>query len=232
MQSRLDVTAVEATASVAEALDVCIEQGRDRLPVYEETLDTIVGIVELPDLVRAQRDGGSRTVADIAEQALHIPETKDVDELLVEMREDHRHMAIVVDEFGTTQGLVTLEDVIEEIVGDILEKAERSPIEILDERSALVRGDVNVHELNETLGVAIPEGRTFETIAGFVFDRLGRLPDEGDTVEHEGVRIAVERMGNTRIRLLRVTKPDNSSPAAGPRSTSSDGADHRYSGAV
>ncbi|NHN48185.1 HlyC/CorC family transporter [Halostella sp. JP-L12] len=209
MRSRLDVTAVEAEASVAEAIDVCVDEGHDRLPVYEGTLDSVVGVVELPDLIRAHRDGTAATAGEIAEPALHVPETKDVDELLVEMREDRRRVAIVIDEFGTTQGIVTLADIVEEIVGEMLEEAERPAIEMIDDRTARVRGDVNVHEINEELDVSIPEGEEFETIAGFVYGRLGRVPDEGDAVEHEGVRIEVERMDNARVRTLRVTKPES-----------------------
>jgi putative hemolysin len=209
MQSRLDVVAVEADAPVADAIDVCIEEGRDRLPVYEGTLDTVVGIVELPDLVRARRDDGGTTAGDVATDALAVPESKDVDELLVEMRADHRNMAIVVDEFGATQGLVTLEDIIEELVGEILEEAERPTLERVDDRTLRVSGGVGVHELNESLPVTIPEGEAFETAAGFVFDSLGRIPAEGETVEHEGVRLAVERMDGPRIVTLLVTVPED-----------------------
>ncbi|MEF8758048.1 MAG: hemolysin family protein [Halobacteriales archaeon] len=209
MKSRLDITAIEADASVAEAIDVCIDEGRDRLPVYKGTLDDVVGIVELPDLVAAQRDGSPTDLVDVAESALLVPETKDVDELLIELREDRRDMAVVVDEFGTTQGLVTLEDILEEIVGDILEEAERPAIEALDERTVRVRGDVNVHELNEALDVTVPEGEAFETVAGFVYDRLGRIPEEGDGVEYGDVTIEVERMDRTRIRYLEVTKSES-----------------------
>jgi CBS domain containing-hemolysin-like protein len=222
MQSRLDVTAIQADASVAEAIDVCIDEGRDRLPVYKGTLDDVVGIVDLPDLVAARRDGTSTDLAEVAEPPLFVPETKDVDELLIEMREDRRDMAIVVDEFGTTQGLVTLQDMVEEIVGDILEEAERPAIEQLDDRTVRVRGDVNVHELNEALDVTIPEGESFETVAGFVYDRLGRIPEEGDDVEYRGVTMEVERMDRTRIRTLRVTKTPAYTPD-GPDGPHEDG---------
>jgi len=154
----------------------------------------------------------------VADPALLVPETKDVDELLMEMREDRLDMAVVVDEFGTTQGIVTLQDIVEEIVGDILEEAERPAIEHLDGRSVRVRGDVNVHELNEAFDVTIPEGESFETVAGFVYDRLGRIPDEGDAVEYGRVRIEVEGMDKTRIRSLLVTKPSAHAPEEPGRS--------------
>ncbi|WP_161973196.1 hemolysin family protein [Halostella litorea] len=207
MRSRLDVTAVEADATVDEAIDVCVDEGHDRIPVYRDTLDTVVGTVDLPTLVRARRDGDATAVGDVASPALQVPETKDIDELLAEMRAAGHDMAIVVDEFGATQGLVTLDDVIEEIVGEVLAGAERPAIEPLGDRRARVRGTVNVHELNETLGVELPEKPEYETVAGFVIDRLGRLPEAGEVVEHEGVRVEVERMDRTRVRSLLVTAP-------------------------
>jgi len=209
MRSRLDVVGVEASASVTEAIDVCVTEGRTRLPVYEGTLDSVVGIVDLAALVRAQRDDSPRTVGPVASEALHIPESKDVDELLVEMREDHHDMAIVVDEFGATQGIVTVADVVEEIVGEMVAETERPSIERIDDRRIRVRGDLNVHELNDALDVAVPEGESFETVAGFVYDRLGHVPAEGDAVTHEGVTVTVTEMERSRIRALEVeTTPD------------------------
>ncbi len=214
MQSRLDVVAVEAEASATEAIDACLDSGRDRLPVYEGTLDTVVGVVALADLVAAERGTGSdgsaasSTGGDLAGPVPQIPETKDVDELLVEMREGRHRVAIVVDEFGTTQGLVTLDDVLEELVGEILEEAEQPAIRLLDDRTARVRADVNVHELNEALDASLPEGEVFETVAGLVIDHLGRIPEEGDVVEHDDLRLVVERMDDARVRVLRVTRAD------------------------
>lgn len=212
MRSRLDMTAVEATETVSDAIDRCLSEGRNRLPVYRETLDDIVGIVELSALVAAERttaDGrNSPTVGEVAEPALLVPESKDVDELLIEMRDEHRQMAVVVDEFGTTQGLVTVEDMVEEIVGEMLETTEQPAIEHLDDGRARIRGDVNVHEVNEALDVTIPEGEEFETIAGFVFDQLGEIPEEGTTVNYEGIRVEVEEMDGRRIRLVTVMTPD------------------------
>lgn len=210
MQSRLDTVAIDATASVTAAIDACLEADRDRLPVFRETLDDVIGIVELTDLVRAFRVDPEQPVDVAATPVLHVPETKDIDELLVEMRDDRRRMAIVVDEFGTTQGLVTLDDILEEIVGELLQGTDRPGIETIDDDKVRVRGTVNIHELNETLGVTIPEGEEFETIAGFVYAHLGRVPEEGETLRHEDIRITVERMDRIRIRSLLITLPSGS----------------------
>jgi CBS domain containing-hemolysin-like protein len=130
------------------------------------------------------------------------------------MQDNRLQMVIVIDEFGTTEGIITLEDMVEEIVGDILEGDEPEPIEFLDENVAFVQGEVNIDEVNEMLDIDLPEGEEFETLAGFVFNRAGRLVEEGEEIEFDGVRIRIERVDNTRIIKARVTvlqKPDKPS---------------------
>jgi putative hemolysin len=114
-------------------------------------------------------------------------------------------MVIVIDEFGTTEGLITLEDMVEEIVGDILEGDEEQAIEFVGDDTALIRGEVNIDEVNEALDVNLPEGEEFETLAGFIFNRAGRLVEEGETIEYDGIRIRVEEVDTTRIKQARVT---------------------------
>jgi putative hemolysin len=113
-------------------------------------------------------------------------------------------MVIVIDEFGTTEGLVTIEDLVEEIVGEILEGGEEEPIEFVDDSTALVKGEVNIDVANEQLGIDLPEGEEFETIAGFVFNRAGRLVQEGETISYNGLDIRVEEVENTRITWARI----------------------------
>ena len=136
---------------------------------------------------------------------LHVPESKNADELLAEMQDNRLQMVIVIDEFGTTEGIITLEDMVEEIVGDILEGDEPEPIEFIEENVAYVQGEVNIDEVNEMLDIDLPEGEEFETLAGFVFNRAGRLVEEGEEIEFDGVRIRIERVDNTRIMKARVT---------------------------
>jgi len=124
------------------------------------------------------------------------------------MQDNRLQMVTVIDEFGTTEGIITLEDMVEEIVGEILEGDEEAPVEFLEENVAVVQGEVNIDEVNEILGIDLPEGEEFETLAGFVFNRAGRLVEEGEEIEFDGVRIRIERVDNTRIMSARVTVLD------------------------
>ncbi|WP_409338660.1 hemolysin family protein [Halalkalicoccus ordinarius] len=207
MTPRLDMTAVSAETSIDEAIETSIQSGHERLPVYEGNLDNVIGIITIQDLIRESRYG-ERTVplSDLTTPTLHVPESKNVDELLAEMREDRLNMVIVIDEFGTTEGLVTMEDLVEEVVGEILEGGEEEPIEHLDENTVRVRGEVNIHEVNEVLEIELPEGEEFETIAGFIFNRAGRLVEEGESIAYDGVEITVEHVENTRIMRARVER--------------------------
>ncbi|MEF8900698.1 MAG: hemolysin family protein [Halovenus sp.] len=207
MTPRLDMTAVSKDASVDEAIETCVRSEHERLPVYDGELDNVIGVVHISDLVRERTYGEDDDVelADIIDPTLHVPESKNVDELLTQMREERLNMVIVIDEFGTTEGLVTMEDLVEEIVGEILEGDEKEPIEFVDDDTAVVRGEVNIDEVNERLDVELPEGEEFETIAGFIFNRVGRLVEAGETVEYEGLDIRVEQVENTRILKARIT---------------------------
>ena len=210
MTPRLDMNAVSTDASVDEAIQKCVQSGHSRIPVYDGSLDNVLGIVHISDLVRDYSYGESDGVeiGDLIEETLHVPESKNVDELLAEMREQRLHMVVVIDEFGTTEGLVTMEDITEEIVGEILQAGEEEPIEFLGDREAIVKGELNIDEVNEALGIDLPEGEEFETIAGFIFNRAGRLVEEGERIDYNGIEIHVERVENTRIMKARVTRTE------------------------
>ena len=212
MTPRLDVTGITVDAAIEEAIETCVQSGHARLPIYEGSLDNVIGIVHLRDLVRDRdygENGDDLNLADLIEPILHVPESKNVDELFAEMRNERMRMVIVIDEFGTTEGIVTMEDLTEEIVGEILEGGEDEPIAYVEENTVIVRGELNIDEVNEALGIALPEGEEFETIAGFVFNRAGRLVEEGEELTYENVRITVEQVENTRITKARVTRfPD------------------------
>ncbi|WP_181687018.1 hemolysin family protein [Halorhabdus salina] len=211
MTPRLDMDAISVDDSVDEAIEKCIHGGHARLPVYEGSLDNVIGVVNIRDLVRDSQYGGRDDVAleDLIEPTLHVPESKNVDDLLAEMRAERLHLVIVIDEFGTTEGLVTMEDLTEEIVGEILEGEEEHPIEFIDDDTALVKGEVNIEEVNEALGLDLPEGEEFETIAGFIFNRAGRLVEEGETIQFDGVDIRVQQVENTRIKKARISVPED-----------------------
>ena len=208
MTPRLDMDAVSEDANLDEAIETCVQSGHTRLPVYSGSLDNVIGIVSLGDLIRERHYGEASSVDldDLIEPTLHVPESKNADELLTEMQENRLHMVIVIDEFGTTEGLITMEDMLEEIVGEILDVEEEEPVEFVTEDTVLVRGEVNIDEVNEVLEIDLPEGEEFETIAGFIFNRAGRLVEEGEELTYDGIRIRVEQVDNTRIMKARITR--------------------------
>jgi len=216
MTPRLDMDAVPVEGGVEEAIEECVRSGHSRLPVYEGSLDNVIGIVNLGDLIRERHYGEADDLSlrGLIEPTLHVPESKNADELLAEMQSERLHMVLVIDEFGTTEGLITMEDMIEEIVGEILDIEEEQPIEFVDDHTAMVRGEVNIDEVNEALEIDLPEGEEFETIAGFIFNRAGRLVEEGETITYDGVEIRVEKVDNTRIMKARVNVPPEPSGAA------------------
>jgi putative hemolysin len=168
----------------------------------------VVGTVDIHSLIKTQQNGvlGETLLSDLElmDSPEHVPESKPVDELLEDMQTMRIQMAVVVDEFGTTEGLVTIEDLTEEIVGEILEGPENAPITRLDEKTALIRGDVDIVEVNETLGLELPDGEEFETIAGLLFNQAGRLVEQGETFNCGGVQLYVETVDQTRIILVRI----------------------------
>ena len=202
MVPRLDMVSVSADASLEEVLEVCVENDVTRVPVYKDNLDNIIGIVDIRDIVPALET--DTTPEDIVEPTLHVPETKEIDDLLQELQEERIQLAIVIDEFGSTKGLVTVEDIVEEIVGEIFETEEEEPIERMDDHTIIVKGEVNVDEVNDELGIELPEEGEFETVAGFIYNRMGRLVEEGESVRHDNVTLTVEETENTRILRVRV----------------------------
>jgi CBS domain containing-hemolysin-like protein len=209
MVPRVDMVTVTGSASLAEAIDICAAEHVTRVPVYGENRDDIRGIVDLRDAVRARGTDG--TLADALTEPRFVPDSKPIDELLSEMQREGIRMAIVVDEFGSVDGLVTLEDVIEEVVGEILDHGETDPIRVDDDGTALVRGWATIPAVNEALGLSLPTGSDFGTIAGLLQTRTGGLPGEGDRIEIGPVAITVLDATETRIRRVRIerTEPDD-----------------------
>ncbi|WP_255150081.1 hemolysin family protein [Halorarius halobius] len=206
MTPRLDMEAVPTDATVQEAIEQCIQSGHARLPAYEGSLDNVVGVFDIRELEDADADAfADLEVADVVNQTLHVPESKNVDDLLSEMRENRLHMVIVIDEFGATEGLITMEDMTEEIVGEILVGDEDPPVEVIDDDTVRVDGAVNIEQVNEALDIVLPEGEEFETISGFIFNRAGRLVEEGEEFTYENVTLRAEQVENTRIQKVRVS---------------------------
>ena len=204
MTPRTDVVAVPVDARLEDAKDLMLDEGHLRLPVYEGSLDTVVGILLARDLWRADRRGGT-DLRRIARPPSYAPAGKPVDDLIREMRHRRAKMVIVLDEFGGTAGLATLEDLIEEIVGEIQDEHEEDePVAFQETGGGAVRiwGGVSVREVNERLGIGLPEEQ-FDTVGGCVFGSLNRVPKTGDEVEVPGGRLEVMRMRGRRIEYLR-----------------------------
>ncbi len=209
MVPRVGTIAVPASASLSEVIDTCADEHVTRMPVYGENRDDIRGIVDLRDAVRAQRAG--TPLSEILEPPRFVPDSKPIDELLAEMQADGLRMVIVVDEFGSVDGLATLEDVVEEVVGEIFDRGETEPVRIVDESTAIVHGWATIPYVNESLGLSLPVEAEFETIAGLLQAQTGSLPMEGDRIEVGSTTITVLDATNTRIRRVRIerSEPDD-----------------------
>ena len=208
MLPRIDIVAVEDTAPLDEILRVILAEGHSRIPVYHESVDHVVGVVYVKDLLSHLKAGRHSVPAkEIMRPAFFVPEGKRLDELFREMRRKKIHMAIVVDEYGGTAGMVTIENILEEIVGPILDEydVEEKLVEIVNDRVAFVDGRMNIEEVNELLGLTLPPGEV-DTIGGFVYTLLGHVPTQGETVTYDGLEICVERLEGQRIEKVRITK--------------------------
>jgi magnesium and cobalt exporter, CNNM family len=226
MVPRTDMVAVESYARISDVIDIVLASGFSRIPVYSQGIDDIVGTVFLKDLMREERDGhGEREVSSVMREARFTPESKRVSELMREMQAGKFHMAIVVDEFGGTAGLVTLEDLIEELVGEIIDEydVEEVPPEKFDDGTLVVNARMPVDEVNELLADSdLPEGEDWDTVGGLLYSVLGHVPSEGETAEVGRHRLIAERVQGRRIVRVRIlTLP---SPNGGESRRGSDSA--------
>ena len=217
MVPRPDIVAVDRTTSVSDTVELAIQRGFTRLPVYGEGADDVVGVTNVKDAVRTERAGrGDEEVGEIMQPAYFVPETKAVSDLLAEMQAGSVHIAIVVDEYGGTAGLVTLEDLLEELVGEIYDEfdTDTHPLQKLPGGQVLVDASFNVGDLNEELDLDLPEDG-WDSLGGLVFSMLGRVPVQGDIVEVDGVRMRVQRVDGRRVARVRLTLPTGESVKRG-----------------
>ena len=208
MTPRVDIMAVEDTETVRHTLERVRGTGYSRLPVYHDDLDSIVGIVHYKDLIPAVLEGNiDEPVIDYAFVPMFVPESKDVFPLLSEMQTNRQQMAIVVDEYGGTDGLITVEDIVEEIVGEIIDEtdAEDSLVVSTGEGSWVVDGRLPVEDAIE-VGLPVVESDQYETIAGWLMSVLDAVPHIGDEFTFDGFRFKVQSMRRRRIQKLRVEK--------------------------
>lgn len=206
MTPRTEMVAVEKSTSLADLKRLIQADGHSRIPVYEQTIDTILGVLYVKDLLSVD-DRPGFDCTRLMRAALFIPETKNVRALLADFRTKKVHIAIVLDEYGGTAGLVTIEDIIEELIGDIAdehETEEPQPIRRIDDDTIEVDARMRVDELNEELGITLPEDEDYETIGGFVFSALGKIPSVGEKCDHDNVEISVIAAEARRVNRLRL----------------------------
>ena len=223
MVPRIDIVALDATSSVTELVRTVIDAGVSRIPIYENTIDNVIGVVYAKDVLRYWgQSGDGLSLTQIARSPHFIPETKRVDELLQEFRKKRVHMAIVVDEYGGVAGLVSLEDLMEEIVGEIEDEFDigEPQIETISPAEVIMDAAVSIDDLNEALSLDI-QGEDFDTVGGFIFDRLGKIPVPGDEIREDGFLVSVLTTTGRRIRKVKISKantPDRQEMGESPSS--------------
>lgn len=217
MVPRIYITALEVSIPLPQAVDALLQSGHSRVPVYEETVDNIIGLVYAKDLLRAWSEGGASTsLRSLLRPAYFIPEAKKVDVLLEEMQAERVQMAIVVDEYGGIAGLVTMEDIVEEIVGEIRDEYDQSeelPYVQVGEGEYLFQGRIDLKDFNELMDCKLPMDEA-ETLGGFIYSTMGRVPSSGDGLSVEGVLLTVEQVSGRRIRKVRARKIEETETAA------------------
>lgn len=211
MTHRTDVCAVPADADIAELRDMAVEEGYSRIPVYEETMDHIIGVAYIKDLLPFVGESvpKKRRAGDFVRETIFVPESQPASRLFRDMTEQHLQMAIVVDEYGGTAGIITMEDLLESIVGSIQDEYddEEEEIKILDDNVFTVDGTINAEEVEELLQLELPEG-DYDTLGGFLIELLGEIPEDDSTPETEygGFKFSVTEVQDQRICRVRITR--------------------------
>jgi CBS domain containing-hemolysin-like protein len=207
MVPRIDVLALDVNTSREQAVDAVRHSGHSRFPVYEEAIDDIIGLLYAKDLLEKE-DEQPRPIRDLLRPAYFVPEAKKVDELLREMQARGVHMAVVVDEYGGMAGLVTLEDIVEEIVGEIrdeYDEKEELPFQKIDADEYLFQGRIDLDDFNELLGAHLTK-EIADTLGGFLYGEIGGVPVGGEEVTIDGWKLTVEQVSGRRIRLVRALR--------------------------
>jgi len=209
MVPRIDIVAVESNTSLDEARSIIIEAGHSRIPVYDGSLDQVVGLLYAKDLLNINAaESKSKALKSMLRPALFVPETKRVLDLLHELRNLKVHLAIIIDEYGGTAGLVTIEDIMEEIVGEILDEydaAEEAPYETVGPDEFVFDARINLDDFNRVMESQLPD-EIADTLAGFIYGDLGKVPDAGEVVTAGGLKLEVVSVVDRRIRKVRVTR--------------------------
>jgi putative hemolysin len=206
MVPRIDMVTLEANMTVGQAVDLALQVGLSRIPVYETTIDNIIGVLYTKDLLLHLRQGREDAkLRDIVRPAYFVPETKKLDDLLHELQSQRVHMAIVIDEYGSVAGLVTIEDLVEEIIGDIQDEYDKEELlfERTGEREYIIDAKISISDLNELLGTRI-EAEDYETLGGLVYTQLDKIPVVGDVVHYQNLTITVLATKGRRVTKVKV----------------------------
>lgn len=212
MVPRIDMIMAEGSQSTEEVLGLISKHGHSRIPVYDESVDRILGVVHVKQLVQnGNHDDGEQPIRGVVHDVLFVPETKKIDELLREFQEKKTHLAIVVDEYGGTSGMVTIEDVLEEIVGEIEDEWDREEklVEHLPNGSFRVAAKIDLDDLNEELNIQLPAENS-DTLGGFIYELAGRVPSQGESVEYQNLRFLIDRVHRQRIVRVRIQPHEES----------------------
>ncbi len=209
MTHRTDIYAIEINQNLYEILDEIDDYKYSRIPVYEETIDDIKGILFLKDVLKLVSTQKEIKIKDIIREAYFVPESKPIDEIFRELQNNKEQMAIVVDEYGGTAGLLTMEDILEELVGNIFDEYDDEEIEYkkLDDSTYLIEGSISLYELKKILEIDIPEG-DYETLSGYLVEKLGRLPEEDEhpIIEDEQLTYKIEEVEDRRVKWVKVCR--------------------------
>lgn len=204
---RITVFALEMEKTLEEVWDEIVEQGFSRIPIYDKTIDKIIGILHTKELLKydRQKDGKVR-LKELTKKAFFIPTTKTLVEVLEDFKRKRTHIAIIVDEYGGTEGIVTIEDVIEEIVGEIQDEFDQEDevIQQIGEKVYDIRSDISIEEVNDEFEIDIPLSEEYDTISGYIQDELGKVAEEGDQVRGTNFILKVMEVDNKRIEKIRV----------------------------
>ena len=209
MTPRTDMYAIDINKNLREMLDEIDEFKYIRIPVYNESIDDIEGILFVKDILKPLKDNEEIDIRKIMREPYFVPESKDIDELFKEMQQNKVQMAIVIDEYGGTAGLITMEDIIEELVGNIFDEYDEEELDIkkIDENTYIVNGMITSYELKKIFDVELPEG-DYETLSGYLLDKLGRIPEEDEhpVIEDENLTYRVEEIEDRRIKYVKVCR--------------------------
>ena len=212
MTPRTDMYAIDINDNIKEILDEVDKFKYSRIPVYDESIDDIQGILFVKDILKPLKDGEDINVKQIMREPYFVPESKDIDELFKEMQQNKVQMAIAIDEYGGTAGLITMEDIIEELVGNIFDEYDEEEIEVkkIDENTYILSGAVTSYELKKIFGIELPDG-DYETLSGYLLDRLGRIPEEDEhpVIEDEKLTYKVEEIEDRRIKYVKICRNMN-----------------------